>query len=86
MPTEIHEVLGLVATVPETLLAAAAEYEAGLDAYFARDFIRAAERFDAALRLRPGDVAAALLRERAVAYAASPPPSDWDGVHVMLVK
>jgi len=86
VPTEIHEVLGLVATVPETLLAAAAEYEAGLDAYFARDFIRAAERFDAALRLRPGDVAAALLRERAVAYAASPPPSDWDGVHVMLVK
>ena len=86
LPTEIHEALGLVGSVPESILAAAAEYEAGLDAYFARDFIRAAERFDEALRLRPDDAAATILRERAVAYAASPPPSDWDGVQVMLVK
>ena len=35
----------------------------------------AAERFDEALRLRPDDTAAAILRERAVAYAASPPPA-----------
>ena len=86
LPTEIHEALGLVGTLPESILAAAAEYEAGLDAYFTRDFIRAAERFDEALRLRPDDAAATILRERAVAYAASPPPSDWDGVQVMLVK
>jgi len=86
VPTEIHEALGLVGSVPESVLAAAAEYEAGLDAYFTRDFIRAAERFDQALRLRPDDTAAAILRERAVAYAASPPPADWDGVHVMLAK
>jgi adenylate cyclase len=86
VPTEIHEALGLVGTLPESILAAAVEYEAGLDAYFARDFIRAAERFDEALRLRPDDAAATILRERAVAYAASPPPADWDGVHVMLAK
>jgi len=86
LATEIHEALGLVGSVPETILAAAAEYEAGLDAYFARDFIRAQERFDEAIRLRPDDTAAAILRERAVAYAASPPPADWDGVHVMLSK
>jgi len=86
LPTEIHEALGLVGSVPESVLAAAAEYEAGLDAYFTRDFIRAAERFDEALRLRPDDTAATILRERAVAYAASPPPAEWDGVHVMATK
>lgn len=75
MPTEIHEALGLVGSVPESVVAAAAEYEAGLDAYFIRDFIRAAERFDEALCLRPDDTAAAILRERAVASAASPPPA-----------
>jgi adenylate cyclase len=86
LPTEIHEALGLVGFVPESILAAAAEYEAGLDAYFTRDFIRAAERFDEALRLRPDDTAAAILRERAVAYAASPPSGQWNGVHVMVTK
>ena len=86
LPTEIHEALGLVGDVPESVLAAASAYEAGLDAYFARDFIRAAEHFDEALRLRPDDTAAAVLRERAVAYAAAPPSGQWDGVQVMLVK
>ena len=86
VPTEIHEALGLVGSVPESVLAAAAEYEAGLDAYFTRDFIRAAEHFDEALRLRPDDTAAAVLRERAVTYAAAPPSGQWDGVQVMLAK
>ncbi len=86
VPTEIHEVLGLVGLVPERILAAAVEYEAGLEAYFTRDFIRAVERFDEALRLRPDDAAATILRERAVAYAAFPPSGQWDGVHVMLTK
>jgi adenylate cyclase len=86
VPTEIHEALGLVGTIPESILAAASAYEAGLDAYFARDFILAVERFDEALRLRPDDTAAAILRERAVAYAASPPSGQWDGVQVMATK
>lgn len=86
VPTEIREALGFAAEVPEEIRAAAAVYEAGLDAYFSRDFIAAAERFGEALRLRPDDTAAALLRERAVAYAQGPPPADWDGVHVMRSK
>lgn len=86
LPTEIHEALGLVGSVPGNILAAATEYEAGLDAYFARDFIRAAEHFDEALRLRPDDTAAVVLRGRAIAFAASPPPVDWDGVEVMATK
>ncbi len=86
LPTEIHEALGLVGSVPGNILAAATEYEAGLDAYFAHDFTLAVERFDEALRLRPDDTAAAVLRGRAVAAAASPPSGQWDGVHVMATK
>jgi adenylate cyclase len=86
VPTEIHEVLGLAGTIAEAVLLAASRYEAGLEAYFARDFVRAAELFHAAEALRPDDAAAIVLRERAAAYAAVPPPVDWDGVHLMRAK
>jgi len=86
VPTEIHEVLGLIGNVPENVLAAATAYEAGLEAYFMRDFHSAVESFDEALRLRPDDTAAVILRKRSLAYAATPPDSGWDGVQVMVTK
>jgi adenylate cyclase len=86
VPTEIHEALGLVGTVADAVLLAASRYEAAVEAYFARDFVGAAELFHAAFALRPDDTAARVLRERSLAYAADPPPVDWDGVHVMRGK
>ena len=86
LPTEIHEALGVVGTIPAATLAAAARYEAGLEAYFDQDFPRAADLFAEALRLRPDDIAAEILRTRSLAYAAAPPAAGWNGVQVMLVK
>jgi adenylate cyclase len=86
VPTEIHEVLGLAGTIAEATLTAAALYEAGLEAYFTRDFPRAAELFAEAFRLRPDDVAAEVLRNRSLDYCATPPAAGWNGVHVMRAK
>jgi adenylate cyclase len=57
-----------------------------LDAYLARDFANAIKAWDEALAIRPGDGPSTLMKARAMEYAASPPPADWNGVAVMHEK
>ncbi len=83
--TLVCELLGLKGEVSGDILAARDVYERALDAYFAADFERAGELFDEAARLRPGDLAAPMMRERAHELADEPPPS-WSGIHVMEEK
>ena len=83
--TLVCELLGPKGEVEGGILAARDAYEQALDAYFARRFDRAGDLLGQAMRLRPGDLAAAMMRERAHALAADP-PSTWDGVHVMEEK
>jgi adenylate cyclase len=83
--TLICELLGLKDEVAADLLAARDTYERGLDAYFAGEFDPAGDLFDEATRLRPGDLAAIMMRQRAHALAEDPPLT-WDGVHVMEEK
>jgi adenylate cyclase len=83
--TLICELLGPKGEVAADILAARDIYEQALDAYFARQFDRAGDLFDEAMRLRPGDLAAAMMRERAHELADDPPLT-WDGVHVMEEK
>ncbi len=61
-------------------------FEQGLAAYLARDFTEAARRFEEVLQLRPDDGPAARLLKRCRAYALTPPPPEWDGVHVATEK
>ncbi|MDR1389430.1 MAG: adenylate/guanylate cyclase domain-containing protein [Treponema sp.] len=58
----------------------------GMELYYRREFIRAAARFEEALRLLPGDFNAQNLAERCRAYALAPPGENWDGVEVMKTK
>ncbi|MDR1507641.1 MAG: adenylate/guanylate cyclase domain-containing protein [Treponema sp.] len=58
----------------------------GMELYYGREFSRAAEKFQAAVSILPGDFAAGNLLERCRAYAAAPPPENWDGVEVMTSK
>ncbi|HWB51042.1 MAG TPA: adenylate/guanylate cyclase domain-containing protein [Stellaceae bacterium] len=83
--TLIYELLGLKTEVAADILTARDVYERGLVAYFAGAFDAAGALFDEAARLRPGDLAAATLGQRAHALADDPPLS-WDGVHVMVEK
>jgi len=57
-----------------------------LDAYVARRFSEAAAAWGEILAKRPGDVAAAAMSERALAFAATPPPPDWAGITVATQK
>lgn len=83
--TLVCELVGTKGTVAAEILAARDVYERALDAYFAAQFDRAGELFDEAARLRPGDLAATMMRERAHGLADDPPLS-WSGIHVMEEK
>ena len=83
--TLVCELLGVKGEVAAEILAARDVYEHALDAYFAAQFERAGALFDEAARLRPGDLAAPMMRERAHELADDPPLS-WSGIHVMDEK
>jgi adenylate cyclase len=57
-----------------------------LDAYVARRFDEAAAAWGEILANRPDDGAALAMRERALAFLATPPPPDWAGVTVATQK
>ncbi len=54
-------------------------YQAGVEAYLARNFTLALEKFAAALQLRHNDPAAKWLISRIVALNPDELPEDWDG-------
>ena len=83
--TLICELIGRRDAVAADILAARDVYERALDVYFAAEFERAAELFAEAARLRPHELAAAMMRDRAFAFA-NDPPAHWDGIHVMEEK
>lgn len=84
---KVYELLGLAkdegAAALRELSARTAE---ALEAYLARDFALAVERYEAVLALRPGDSVATILRDRARRYLQHPPPEDWNGVYVATDK
>ena len=58
----------------------------GMALYYRRSFREAAEKFKEAYRLLDRDPNAESLYRRSAAYAANPPPVDWNGVEVMQSK
>jgi class 3 adenylate cyclase/HAMP domain-containing protein len=58
----------------------------GMELYYRRSFAEAAKCFYEVLALLPGDFNAGRHLEFCKAYAASPPPANWDGVEVMHTK
>lgn len=82
----VYEPLAEAADATDAHGALAAACERALGFYMVRAFDRAAAAWDAALAARPGDPVATRMAARARAYAADPPPADWDGTHVMTSK
>jgi adenylate cyclase len=85
-PVEVHEVLSDQADLGPATEAMLRAYETGVAAYRERDWLRAAARFQEALRHVPGDGPSALYLQRCETRMADPPPADWDGVYVMTRK
>lgn len=83
--TLVCELIGLAGDVDALILDGRDLYETALDLYFAGEFEDAAEIFERTIRLRPGDLGAATMRNRCY-LLSSAPPNPWTGVHVMLEK
>jgi adenylate cyclase len=58
----------------------------GMELYYKREFVSAAEKFEKVGGILPGDYISALLRDRCLDYEKDPPPENWDGVEVMKTK
>jgi adenylate cyclase len=61
-------------------------YEAGLDAYFERDWRRAVNLFQMARSSRGADRPSEIMIERCEAYLRIPPPETWNGLAVAMTK
>jgi len=60
--------------------------DAGMAAYFDRDFAAASDRFREVLALLPEDGPATILLDRCAEYLRTPPPPEWTGAAVMHEK
>jgi len=78
-PVRIFELLGRAGELEPALAELRERYAAGLEAYRGQDWDAAQQHFTDCLRLRPFDGPAGALRDRCVAFRATPPPPDWDG-------
>jgi len=74
------------ATSFPNLMEAVGAFNEGLLRYRERDFERAREWFEQALKANPGDRVSGLYRDQSVALKRDPPPAGWDGTSVMTQK
>jgi adenylate cyclase len=63
-----------------------AEYGQGFRNYREHAFGEALASFERVLQAWPTDGPSRVLRDRALRYAAEPPPPDWDGVYNLESK
>jgi adenylate cyclase len=82
----VYELRALRAGAPERELRVEALSARALDAYLARRFDEAATLWDEIGAVLGHDPVAAIMAQRARAYAGSPPPADWSGVQVATSK
>jgi adenylate cyclase len=85
-PLTVYELLAPAGALAPARLAQLQSYEEAVELYRARQW-KEAERLLAALeREAPSDGPIALYRQRSLTAIETPPPPDWDGVHVMMTK
>jgi adenylate cyclase len=77
---EVHTLHGAAGTLPPDEMEFVETYRAGYTALIEHRFAAAAEAFTRALALRPGDQTAQRWQLEAAAFAAQPPPSDWEPI------
>ncbi len=82
----IYELIGFLNETKERDVQWIKPYEAGLNAYCARDWTTAVRHFEDVLRIHPQDKPALVMFSRAQHYMQFPPPSAWDGVFHMEEK
>ena len=82
----VYELLALKSDNDATAEKVAEHSKSALEAYLDRRFDEAATTWSMVLQLRPGDQAATVMHDRALAFVAKPPPPEWTGVWVATSK
>ncbi|TNE87221.1 MAG: hypothetical protein EP330_19040 [Deltaproteobacteria bacterium] len=80
-PIRVYEIVGEPEEVDGAALAELEAHSQAFEAYQAREFTLARQRFEAL-----SSPAARVLAERCASFEASPPPDDWDGTWVLRTK
>jgi len=83
--TQVYELRHLGAATPAEA-EAVARFEAGVDAFSAKDFERAEQHFQAVLRLWPKDGPARRYLDEVAFLKLSPPGPEWDAASAGVVK
>jgi adenylate cyclase len=84
-PTRIYELLGTLPLPPAHALMVE-RFQAGLQAYRARQWSAALDCFHAVLCILPDDAPSQMYVQRCALLQAFPPGDDWDGVYSMPTK
>src|SRR3989475_327905 len=85
-PVVVYELLARKGGLDAEKQRVVESYLDGLASYKRREFVRAKERFEAALALDPSDGPSKVCLHRVQEYLATSPPPDWDGVYVLQSK
>jgi len=78
---KIYELLRKEDTPPKWEESFLSHYEEGLKHYRNREWIKAIEEFNKALKTSPSDVTTILYIRRCEELKKTPPPADWDGIY-----
>lgn len=85
-PIVLYEVLALVEEATPEQRRLAEQFEAGLEAYFSKQFQDAISRGEVILQTYPDDGPSKTLIQRSRQFLIDPPPADWDGTWVFTKK
>jgi len=85
-PVKVYELLGYPGDIDDRLRETVDRYHRGLYAYRDQDWDKAAEMFNAALALSPGDGPSQSMLLRCDEYREDPPGADWNGTYTMGTK
>ena len=86
MPIQIHELLARKGRLHDLKHRVVDLYQQALRAHWKRDFPKAAELFQQALAVDPGDAPSRALLARVTRYLAEPPPPTWQGEYIRAAK
>lgn len=82
----VYEMLGEAAEIDSADVSYAERFGEGVKYFQQRDWLSAADVWEACRRERPNDVAANLYAELTAGHAADPPPDDWNRAIVLTTK
>jgi adenylate cyclase len=85
-PVRVFQLLGMSDDIDEHLLKMTQYYEKGLQFYRRRNWDKAMEYFNGALKIDPEDGPSKTMLKRCAEYKGDPPKEDWNGAFAMTTK